>query len=174
MKNSIVQIYTGDGKGKTTAAFGQAVRAIGGGYSVYILQFLKNSNTSEYKFAIDNSIPIKTFNNQSVFVWDMDEHQKKILQNESEEGFNFLIDIEKNTDCQLVILDEIIWAISMNFIYIDKFIKFIKNKRDDLDLVITGCEAQQELIDIADLVTEMKMVKHPYEKGNIARKGIEF
>ena len=175
MKTGIIQIYTGDGKGKTTAAFGQAVRAMGQGLNVVILQFLKNDKTGEFKFISNNSnIEIETFNNQKKFVWDMNENELKKLKSETLAGFKKAEDIITNNSCDLLILDEAIGTIHQKLITTDYLKILLISKPNNMEIVLTGREVPNEIKEIASLITEMKKIKHPFEQGIPARKGIEF
>ena len=174
----LVQIYTGDGKGKTTAAFGLALRAAGHGQKVLICQFLKPADLD-----LGERKALKSVDGITVEAlkqpWDM----KKSLNDKN--------DVEKMRDCikqtlisiakrvakkmyDVIILDEIIFCLDKNLAE-PADIKAVIEKRDQkVEIVMTGRGAKKDLIDMADLVTEMKSIKHPFEKGTAARKGIEF
>ena len=166
-----IQVYTGDGKGKTTAAFGLALRAVGAGLKVYIAQFVKGMKYSELNSIkkFDNSITLKQFG-RSCFIKRKPE-QEDI--NIAQHGFEEIRRIVKSEKYDVIILDEINIAISYNLIDEDDLIKLMENKPSGLELVITGRYASPNVIEKADLVTEMKEVKHYYQKGVMARVGIE-
>lgn len=165
-----VHIYTGNGKGKTTAAFGLALRAICSGKKVFIGQFVKGMKYSEV--AIEEhfkNIKIVQFG-EKCFIKDAPT-QKDIKL--AQEGINKVKDIIKNNEYDVIILDELTIALYFKLIDIECILELIKNKPESLELIITGRYAPQELIDAADLVTEMKEIKHYYNKGVLARKGID-
>ena len=167
-----VHVYTGNGKGKTTAAFGLALRACGADKKVFIAQFVKGKAYSEIN-AIRNYLPqteIKQYGN-GYFI------NKKPAEADIEatqQGLREIKELVKSGDNDLVILDEIFIALHYNLISVEAVIELIKNKPDKLELVLTGRYAPHKIIDLADLVTEMKEIKHYYQNGVKARKGIEF
>ena len=158
LKKGLVQIYTGDGKGKTTAAIGQGIRSAGYGLNVVMVQFLKGGYTGELS-TIDkiNNFNIFRFEKERDFVWNLSKPE-----------------IVDEGSCDVLIVDEIMGAHYNKFITTDEIIYLIKNKKESMELVLTGRDVPQEVIDLADLVTEMKMIKHPFEKGIAAREGIEY
>lgn len=175
MKQGLVHIYTGDGKGKTTAAIGLAVRAAGHNKRVYILQFLKARTTGELEIA--KKLPMITFERTNIsrkFIFQMNEEEKKELQEETEKAWNRLREITRESEYEIVIVDEIMGAIKNGLISLKEVIDLIKDKSPEKELILTGREAPDELIELADYVTEMKLIKHPYRKDIPARKGIEF
>ncbi len=178
MKNSLVQIYTGEGKGKTTAAAGLAIRAAGRGLKVVFIQFLKHDESGEVTL-IERSVPeieVLRFNSQSKFIWEMNEDERNLLRKETSEGFKSAADILKNGNCDMLILDEIFGACRNGFISEDEILKLINaeniNERH-AEIVLTGRDAPGKIIEAADLVTEMKKIKHPFDTGIKARIGIE-
>lgn len=175
LKEGYVQIYTGDGKGKTTAAMGLAIRAVGEGLKVGIIQFLKARPTGEI-FSIEKLDNIETFRFQksTKFTWELNEEERKIYIDETREAYNFAMKMIRERKYDLLILDEILAARNEAFLTTEDILRLIDNKKSDMELVITGRNAPDELIEKADLVTEMKMIKHYYEKGVNQRKGIEF
>ena len=165
-----IHIYTGEGKGKTTAALGLAMRAAGAGFKVYLIQFLKGQADSELKSLKKiKNIFIKKFGERS-FIHKVGTPKDKIA---ALAAFNFSKKIIKSKKFNLVILDEIFLAIFFKLIAAADIVKLIKNKPAGLELVLTGRRAPKELIKLADYVTEMKEVKHPYQNGVLSRRGIE-
>ncbi len=165
-----IQVYTGNGKGKTTAAIGLAIRAAAAGKKVFIAQFVKGMHYSELD--ILNSIPniqLKQFG-RGCFIYskpekeDIDAALKGLAECEK---------ILKNGEFDIVILDEANIALYYNLFSFDEFKKVIQNRAEHIEVIITGRYAPQELIDLADLVTEMKEIKHYYTQGIEARVGIE-
>lgn len=175
MKKGLVHIYTGDGKGKTTAAMGLAFRAAGHGKQVYILQFMKGWPTGE-KVIADGIIFItyQRANQVTKFINQMTEAEKLKLKKETKKAWQTLWKEIKESDNEVFILDEVMAAISNDLLTVEEVAQLIKEKPETIELVLTGRDAPQALIDLADYVTEMKAIKHPLNKNISARKGIEF
>lgn len=171
-----IQIYTGNGKGKTTAAMGQAVRAVGGGYRVYIVQFLKNWDTGELhslkKF--EPELQIFRFEKPRKFFWELNEEEKAEVKKEIQTAFEFCKKVFQNKECDILIMDEVMGAIGNNLLDIQEVVDFMHSKPEDMELVMTGRNVPEAIMEAADLVTEMREIKHYYAKGVPARKGIEF
>jgi cob(I)alamin adenosyltransferase len=175
MERGLIHIYTGDGKGKTTAAMGLALRAAGHKKKVYILQFLKARSTGEV--SILKELPYITFvraNTSPKFVFEMNEAEREQLQLETDLAWSRLVKVTGDTEYELVILDEIMGAIDNHLLSLKQVIELVNEKSPGLELVLTGRNASPELVKLADYVTEMKMIKHPYQENIPARKGIEF
>jgi cob(I)alamin adenosyltransferase len=175
MEKGLIHIYSGDGKGKTTAAFGLALRAAGRGLKIHVIQFLKSETSGEVEFIKKNiqEIKLERFNSQKKFIWNMNDTEINILKKETRDGLEKVKEIIKRNQCDVLILDEFIWCVNENFISLNEAINLIKSKPLTMEIVITGRDAKPELIQIADYVTEMKCIKHPYEKGINSREGIE-
>jgi cob(I)alamin adenosyltransferase len=171
----LVHIYTGDGKGKTTASIGLGMRAYGRGFKVLLVQFLKGMETGEMaainelgsRFTLHRGKGIKKF------TWQMNEEEFEQLKDDQRKVFEFASEAVRGGKWDLVILDEVMGAITSKVFALDEVIELVKGKPDALELVLTGRNAPQELIELADYVSEIKAVKHPMEKGIPARKGIE-
>lgn len=171
MEKGYIQVYTGDGKGKTTAALGLAIRALGKGKKVAIVQFLKKSESyGEYLF-LSEKITFLQFG----FPYFIDPKNlktgeidlvKKGIEKSKEIIFSGLYD--------LVILDEILVTVLFKMVDESVIVEIMKNKPSDVELVLTGRGATKKIIENADLVTEMKEIKHYFKKGVNAREGIEF
>jgi cob(I)alamin adenosyltransferase len=179
LEKGLVQIYTGDGKGKTTAAFGLALRAAGQGNKVLIYQFLKPSSLDiGERFALQlGAVRIRT---EALDVpWDMsgslkDEQTVARMQTAISEALERIAQTAEKRFYDVLILDEIVFCLSKDLAKLED-IKNIIDRRDPLvEIVMTGRSATRELIELADLVTEMKNIKHPFDKGIKARRGIEF
>lgn len=175
-KTGLVHIYTGDGKGKTTAAIGLGVRAVGHGMRVLMLQFLKGWHTGELeavkKFG-DNFIILR-HKEFKKFTCDMTEDEINELRTEVRNLFGRAADEAASGSWDLLILDEIMASVSLGFIGLNEVLQFIKNKPEHLELVMTGRDAPNELITVSDYISEVKMVKHPMKTGTYARSGIEY
>jgi cob(I)alamin adenosyltransferase len=167
-----VHLYTGDGKGKTTAAMGQAIRAAGAGKKVFIAQFAKGQPFSEAKL-INQLLPaitIKQYGLECFIINSPTEKDKEVARL----GLNELLEIIRSDLFDLIILDEANIAIFYNLYTSQELIGVLRQKPESTEIVITGRYATQEMIDFSDLVTEMVEVKHYYQKGVVARKGIEY
>ena len=172
MTQGLLMVHTGDGKGTTTAALGLALRAFGAGLKVLILQFIKGGQTYGELEALKKFYPqvqIKQcglgFTNQG----DKAEHKKV-----AEETLQLARKEILSGDWNLIILDEINYAVKFNLISETEMLELVKLKPAELHLLLTGRDATENLIDCADLVTEMKLVKHPFQSGIKAQRGIEF
>lgn len=171
MKRGYLQLYIGDGKGKTTAAIGLAIRALGAGLRVAFLQFFKSGNSSEVK-VLQQFYPRLLFKNFHSGKFVRGKPSKK-LKTKIMEGYSLFKELLSERNFDLIILDEFVYAFRWNIITISDFIEQLRNKPKQVEIVITGREAPKELIDIADLITEMKKIKHYYDQGVKARWGIE-
>lgn len=173
MKNSKVHVYTGDGKGKTTCAFGLAVRCAGEGFSVNIIQFLKTAESGEV-FLINNylkNIKVYRFEKAHGFTFELCESEKKSLMCDIKKAVEFAKELLDK--CDLLVLDEIIGAYGCGFVSKED-IKYIIENRGKTEIVLTGRDAPDWLLDAAHYVTNMQKIKHPFDDGCDARKGIEF
>lgn len=172
-RRGLIHIYTGEGKGKTTAALGLAVRAAGQGLRVLIIQFMKQAvKSGEAKF-LQGQKQIKLFAFGQSWV-SQREATKQQLQASLKPGYELALKEMQQNNYDLIILDELITACSLGLVTQSQVVELIKTKQPHLEVVLTGRGATPELIALADLVTEMKLIKHPHEKGIKARKGIEY
>lgn len=175
LKEGYVQVYTGNGKGKTTAAMGLAFRAAGDGFNVKVVQFLKSYKTGELEAASKfPNLEIIRFEKVKGFTWELSEEQLAQLKIEVRGAFEFVKKLVYNRECDILILDEIMATISAEFIEDTEVLELINNKPKDMELILTGRNVPENILDRADLVTEMKEIKHYYKKGVPAREGIEF
>jgi len=171
----LVHIYTGDGKGKTTASIGLGIRAYGRGFRVLLIQFMKGMGTGEVATINELSPRFTLHRGKGIkkFTWQMNEEEFEKLKEDQRKVFEYTSEAVRSGKWDLIILDEIMGAISSKVIPLEEVVELVKNKPDELELVLTGRDAPQELIELADYVSEIKAVKHPMEKGIPARKGIE-
>ena len=171
MVKGYIQVYTGNGKGKTTAAFGLALRAAGAGLKVYIAQFVKGMKYSEINALVklDEFITLKQYGRGCFIHRKPDKEDIQIAQ----EGIREVREIMDSGKYQMIILDEANIATYYNLFSVDDLLDFIRAKPEDVELVITGRMADPRIIEEADLVTEMKELKHYYQNGVQARNGIE-
>lgn len=171
----LVHIYTGDGKGKTTAALGLGIRAYGRGFKVLLVQFLKGSETGEMKTLEKLAPGFVLYRGKEIkkFTWNMNEEELQELKRDTADVFRYASREALSDTWDMIILDEIMASVSMGFIQTDEISGLIKQKPTKLEVVMTGRNAPKELIDLADYVSEIHAVKHPFEKGISARPGIE-
>ena len=169
----LIHIYCGDGKGKTTAAVGLAVRTAGAGKRVVFTQFFKDGSSSEIKVlqGVEN-IQILHCNTVRGFWKRMTDTQKARA---SEDYIRLLAQvIEAAKDADLLILDEIVSACNHGTVAQTAVVDFLRGKPEDLEVVLTGRNPSEGLMELAHYITEMRKIKHPYDVGITARKGIEF
>lgn len=170
----LIHIYCGDGKGKTTAAVGLAVRCAGGGNKVLLVQFLKSRDSGElYSLAKLPDIEVMRGKESKKFTFQMNEEEKHALLIEHNKMFEQVLAKIKNGGYSLLILDEVIGALNAKVFEMPKLIEFLRHKPENLEVVLTGRNPAPELVEIADYVSEMRKVKHPMDKGIMAREGIE-
>jgi len=186
MDLGLVEIYTGNGKGKTTASIGLAIRAAGWGMKVAIIHFMKvggygeskilkkQKNITEKFYGMNYLITTnKSFAGDSVVFYEPGNPPAEYVA-EIMRGFKYAYKIMKSGKYDILILDELATAVHFGLIKEEDVLNLIKEKPKNLEIVITGRYATKSMVDMADLVTEMVEVKHPYTKGLAARKGIEF
>lgn len=179
LEKGLVQIYTGDGKGKTTAAFGLALRAAGQGNKVLIYQFLKPPSLDiGERFALQlGAVRIRL---EALDVpWDMaksfrDGQAVAKMRAAISEVLGKIAETGEKRFYDCLILDEIVFCLSKGLAKLEDIKNIIDRRDHRVEIVLTGRGATEELIELADLVTEMKNVKHPFDKGTAARRGIEF
>jgi len=171
-EKGFVHVYTGPGKGKTTAALGLGLRAAGADLKVYMIQFMKGRRYSELDAA-------RHLHNFTIVQYGRDEFVSKEKPEQididlAHKGLAHAKKIVKDGKYDLVILDEINVAVDYNLISLDDVMQLVKEKPKKVELVLTGRYAPPELVKSADLVTEMLEIKHPYQRGVLARKGIDY
>ncbi len=173
LDRGLILVNTGDGKGKTTAALGVALRAVGTGWKVAVLQFLKGQwKTGELKASkrLEPDLVLKPMGKG--FTWDKDRLDEDIEA--AREAWQEALKIINSGEYRLVILDEINYVLSYGFLSVDEVIEGLKNRPKHVNVILTGRNAPQEIIDLADTVTEMKKIKHIYDQGVLAQQGIDF
>lgn len=173
----LVHIYTGDGKGKTTASIGLAVRAAGQGEKVLIVQFFKEDGAASGEAAFlrgaQSSIELVRSNcRHPIFTGEKTDFES--VKRSVRETFENAKRKAAGGDIGLLVLDEIMAAINGGWIGVDEVIEFLDKRPVSLEVVMTGRNAPPELVMRADYVTEMLKIKHPFDKGTPARKGVEF
>jgi len=176
MENGLVIVYTGKGKGKTTAALGMALRAVGYNYKICMIQFIKGSwhygeMTSSKR--LEPEFELTAVGKGFVGIIDdaspREEHEKI-----AQDALTLSREKIRSEKYDIIILDEINYAINLGLIKLEDVLDLIKNKPTKLNIVLTGNYVKNEIIEIADLVTEMKEIKHPFKSGIKAMKGIDF
>jgi len=173
-RTGLICINTGNGKGKTTAAIGTAIRAAGQGFNVLILQFMKGQkDVGELNALSKTDLPI-TIRQYGRKGFIRNKADRTIDCELARAGLKDFGEAVASGRFDLIILDEINMAIDFDLLLLDDVMAAIEQKTPELHLILTGRNARKELIEIADLVTEMKEIKHPYRKGIMAQKGIEF
>ena len=172
-KKGLVIVITGNGKGKTTAAFGQALRAVGQGYKVFVLQFMKGRKYGEF-IAAEKYLPGLTIKMSGLDSFVMRDNPAAIDIELAQKGLDIARKALASGKYDMVILDEINVALDFKLIDIKEVIKLIKNKPAGLDLILTGRYAPEEIIKLADTVSDVQEIKHHYNAGIKDRAGIEY
>ncbi len=171
-EDGLVIVYTGPGKGKTTAALGLALRAIGHGRRVCLVQFLKGQVTGEVKAAalLPGFEVVQAGGPEFVNLRAPSEEDRRTAR----EGLRRAAESLRSGDCRLVILDEVNVAAAAGLVGVDEVMELLAGRAAGVDVVLTGRGAPAEFVAAADLVTEMREIKHPYRRGTPARPGIEY
>lgn len=169
----LIHIYCGDGKGKTTSAVGLAVRSAGAGKRVLFVQFLKNGTSSEIDYLRKSgSVEVLYCRTIPGFFSRMTEEEKAIAKKDYSLLFDQAVGQAEAFD--LLVFDEMIATCNLGIVSLDKILDFLDHKPQDLEVVLTGRNPDKALIERADYVSEIRKVKHPYDQGITARKGIEY
>ncbi|MCM1228007.1 MAG: cob(I)yrinic acid a,c-diamide adenosyltransferase [Clostridium sp.] len=171
----LIHIYCGNGKGKSTAAFGLALRAAGAGMRVSIIQLMKGRETSEINsLKLLSNVSIEKLPKDFGFSFSMSEAGKSEITECHNKLLKYACDLMKNHECDMLIIDEFFSA--YNNLLLDRKLaeSIIFNKEESCELILTGRDPLEKFIEAADYVSEITAVKHPFEKGVSARKGIEY
>ncbi|MDJ0581200.1 cob(I)yrinic acid a,c-diamide adenosyltransferase [Crocosphaera sp.] len=173
-EKGIIIVNTGNGKGKTTAALGMVMRSLGHGYKVAIIQFIKGAWEPAEKAVLsrwENQLEFLAMGEG--FTWETQDRERDILK--AKQAWEKAVAFINNLDYQLVLLDEVNVALKLGYLEVETVVKSLKQKPEQTHVILTGRGAPTELIEVADLVTEMKLIKHPFkEQGIKAQPGIEF
>lgn len=173
IEKGLLIVHTGKGKGKSTAAMGLAVRSMGHGHKVGIVQFVKGVWETGERTILDKFPELVTIRAMGEgFSWETQDRQRDIQAAKS--AWQMAKDMINDPSYKMVILDELNIPLRYDNLDINDVIDFLKNKPEDLHVIVTGRNAKDEMLDAADLVTEMTMVKHPFRSGVKAQIGIEF
>lgn len=168
----LIQVYFGDGKGKTTAALGLALRAAGRDKRVLIIQFMKKWDYGELHSL--KRLPLITIKTYGTKEFVKKGEAREIDYQEAVKAFNTGVEGARSGQYDMIVFDEMNVALDFNLLKIDEVMEFLNQKPENLEIVITGRNAPVEIIEKADLVTEMKEIKHPFRSGIQARIGIEY
>ena len=177
IRRGVVVVHTGDGKGKSTAAFGMAIRAAGHGQRVGLVQFIKGTWKTGEKRALERFPEIDHIVSGDGFTWNTQDRQKDIAS--ARRGWEAAVQMieqsrEEPPKYDLVILDELNVVLGMDYLPLDEVVDVLAAKPRELSICVTGRGAKDELIAVADTVSEMRMIKHAYQAGVRARRGVEF
>jgi cob(I)alamin adenosyltransferase len=169
---SLLLVNTGDGKGKSTAAFGTAIRAVARGWKVAVVQFLKSGEWSVGEEKIGREVGIDWWAMGDGFTWDSEnmEESEAIARGAWEHAAGLI----GSGEYQLVVLDEVTYPINWGWIDLDAVLATLDSRPETVNVFVTGRDAPDRLIEIADTVTEMRKVKHAYDRGVMARRGIDY
>ncbi len=168
-----IHVYYGDGKGKTTAAVGQVIRAAGCGLRVLVFQFLKDNSSNERK--ILESLPAVTClpgRDKVKFFGQMNGEEKSEIRHYNNKALDEIVKFCSPFD--ILLLDESLCAVQLGLLSEDKLLSFLQHKPRGLEVILTGHEMSERIAEEADYITEMKKIKHPYDIGKTAREGIEY
>jgi cob(I)alamin adenosyltransferase len=172
-EKGLLIVNTGPGKGKSTAAFGLLMRALGHGWKVGVVQFIKGTWDTGEKRAFAHFDDLLTWRTMGEgFTWETQDRDRDIAA--ARAGWRAALDLMADPDIHLVVLDELNVALRYDQLPLDEVLDALKRRRPSLHVVVTGRDAKPELIEAADLVTEMNSVKHPFAAGVRAQPGIEF
>lgn len=174
MNEGLVSVFTGDGKGKTTAAIGTAVRAAGHGFKVFIVFFMKGKDYVHGEVSALSRLPNVTLASFGQKGWVDKKDARPEQRAQAGSALAAAREAMLGGDYDLVVLDEVAVAADYKLIELEEVVKLIKDKPRSVELIITGRNASPRLVQMADLVTEMVMVKHPYTRGVTARRGIDY
>ena len=173
-EKGLIIVNTGNGKGKTTAALGMVMRSLGHGYKVAIIQFIKGAWEPAEKAVLsrwENQLDFLAMGEG--FTWETQDRDRDILK--AKQAWEKAVSFINNLDYQLVLLDEVNVALKLGYLEVETVVKTLTEKPEKTHVILTGRGAPTELIEVADLVTEMKLIKHPFkEQGIKAQPGIEF
>jgi cob(I)alamin adenosyltransferase len=172
-RKGLVQVYTGNGKGKTTAAFGQALRAVGQGFRVCVIQFMKGRKYGEF-LAAERCLPNLTIHLSGLDSFVMRDHPAPPDIELAKQGLDLAREAVASGDYDMVILDEINVAVDFKLIPLAEVIDIIQTRPPTLDLILTGRYAPPEIVELADTVSEIREIKHHYNAGIKDRAGIEY
>ncbi|RMH47793.1 MAG: cob(I)yrinic acid a,c-diamide adenosyltransferase [Alphaproteobacteria bacterium] len=174
-EKGLVIVHTGKGKGKSSAAFGMIFRAIAHGMPSAVVQFIKGGmDTGERRLIEERFADLCQFHTMGAgFTWETQDRERDIAM--AQAAWEKAMELIRNPEIRMVLLDEINIALRYDYLDIDEVVRFLKEEKPEMThVILTGRNARDELVEIADLVTEMELVKHPFRSGIKAQPGIEF
>lgn len=176
LKKGLIQIYCGNGKGKTTAAIGQGIRALGHELKVIMIQFLKATPTGEVAILkkLEPDFKVFRFEKPRDFFWNLNEEQKKELKYEILNGINFAKKVLDTRECDMLILDEILGVVENHLLTEEEILALLEHKPDEMELILTGRIVPPNIAKKAHYISTINATKHPFEQGISARQGIEY
>lgn len=170
--SSVVLVYTGDGKGKTTAAMGTVLRAVGRGWRVHVIQFIKSGRWRVGEEKVAQDLGVEWSSGGDGFTWESEDlDQSEAL---ARAAWRTAAEQISSGVYHLVILDEITYAMTWGWIPSEEVVRVIRDRPRHVNVIATGRDAPTELLDVADTVTEMRKVRHAYDRGVQARRGIDY
>lgn len=169
---SLVVVNTGNGKGKSSSAFGMMIRAVGRGWNVAVVQFIKSGNWNTGEEKVGRQLGVDWYAFGEGFTWDSDDLTNDRAHAAS--GWAKAVELMNTGEHQLVIFDELTYLSSFNWLPIADIVEPIRNRPRHVNVIVTGRDAAPELIELADTVTEMREVKHAYQQGVRAMRGIDY
>lgn len=169
---SLVLVNTGDGKGKSTAAFGTLMRAVARGWKVAVIQFLKSEDWGVGEEKVARELGVDWWALGDGFTWDSEDMDR--TQAVALEAWRQAAELIGSGEYQLVVLDEVTYPVNWGWIPLDEVLATIAGRPEKVNLILTGRDAPPEIVDVADTVTEMRKVKHAFDAGIAARRGIDY
>lgn len=169
---SLLLVNTGDGKGKSTAAFGTAIRAVARGWKVAVIQFLKSGDWSVGEEKIGRQIGVEWWALGDGFTWDSDDMEES--EAVARAAWGQARSVIESGEFGLVVLDEVTYPINWGWVDIEEVVAVLTGRPESVNVIVTGRDAPSGIIAVADTVTEMRKVKHAYDRGIMARRGIDF
>jgi cob(I)alamin adenosyltransferase len=170
--SSLVLVNTGDGKGKSTSAFGTAIRALARGWKVAVIQFLKSGEWSVGEEKIGRQLGVDWWAMGDGFTWDSEDMEES--EAVARAAWDHARAIVESGEYDLVVLDEMTYPVNWGWVSLDEVVRTLRERPADVNIIITGRDAPPEIIEVADTVTEMRKVKHAYDRGVMARRGIDY
>ena len=176
MNQAMIHVYCGDGKGKTTAAIGLCIRALGRGWPVVVSQFLKGSNSGELPVlrTLSGCHVVEAPTASTKFVFQMTEEEKAVYRSQVQRHFRDTVAAVKETGAKLLVMDEVLDAVAMEMLSDQELADFLKERPADLEVVMTGRAPTPCVEPLCDYITRMTKIRHPFDKGQNARIGVEF
>jgi cob(I)alamin adenosyltransferase len=173
LEKGLLIVHTGKGKGKSTAALGMVMRAIGHGFKIGIVQFVKGKWETGERVVLERFADQVTINTMGEgFTWETQDRQRDIAA--ARAAWDQAVALIQDPEIKMVLLDELNIVLRYDYLPLDEVLAVLRDKPEDKHVIVTGRNAKDELLEIADLVTEMAMVKHPFREGVKAQAGVEF